>query len=346
MNIKKTYFGQTPDKEDVFEYQLSNDTGFSVKVINYGGIITEIMTPDKAGTLENVVLGFDSIEQYIDNDAYFGALTGRTAGRFFNACFELNGVKYQLAKNNKGNNLHGGEKGFSRRIWDVKEILTKNTAGICLSYRSKDMEEGFPGNLDVEAIYTIDRENRLTISYRCTSDKDTLAILTNHSYFNLSGNVKRSALEQSLKINASKYVTVDPYIIPIETCSVEGTPFDLRTGRVIKEAMDFDNEQIKNGKGYDHVFVLEEADSIVLKDEESGRQLDIETTEPCVVFYAGGYIGDEWVFRGKIKSKDYDGICLETQWYTDAMNGDFPKRILKAGEVFESQTKYTFRTIK
>ncbi|MFZ5351093.1 MAG: aldose epimerase family protein [Bacillota bacterium] len=342
MNIEKKYFGRLPGGEDVYEYELSNSSGFKVKVLNYGGIITEILAPDSKGIHENVVLGFDNLDIYIDNPAYFGAIVGRTSGRISNATFQLNGKRYDLHPNDRGNNLHGGEKCFSRIVWAAKEFLSEKAAGIVMCYRSPDMEEGFPGNLDVEVTYTIDEQNSLSIDYKCSSDKDTLVNLTNHSYFNLSGNVKRSALTQKLQINASKYINVDPYIIPIEVQSVEDSPFDLRKPRVLEESIDFENVQLRHGKGYDHPFILDGSPAAILCDEISGRQLVIETTEPCIVFYSGGYIGSKLMFKEGVRSKDFDGICLETQWYTDCMNNNFPKRILKTGEVFESRTTYKF----
>ncbi len=345
MKVKKSFFGLTPQGEEVYEYELSNNSGFSVRVISYGGIITEISAPDKSGTYENVVLGFDSLEPYIDNTAYFGCTVGRHAGRISNAAFELNGSRYDLAKNDKGNSLHGGIKGFSRVVWNAEEAVSDEAASLVLRYSSPDMEEGFPGKLDVEMTYMVEADNSLSISYRCNSDKDTIFVPTNHSYFNLSGNAKISALSQRLRINASRYIKVDPNIIPIEISNVDGSPFDLREGRLLKESMDFADEQISFGKGYDHPFIFDAEREVELVDEESGRRLLIESDEPCVVFYSGGYIGDNWTFRGGKNSKDFDGICLETQWYTDSMNKDFPKRILRAGETFETKTKYSFSNI-
>ena len=342
MKSKERFFGETPNGEKVYEYELSNDTGFLVKVLNYGGIITEIQAPDKNGILENVVLGFEDLAPYLENPAYFGALVGRVAGRISGASFELNGSSYTLKQNNNNNSLHGGEKGFSRVVWKAKTAVNEEWAKLTLSYISVDMEEGFPGKLEIQAEYIVHKDNKLEICYCCTSDKDTIVVPTNHSYFNLSGNVSRSALQQTLSFNASRYISVDPYIIPIDVCSVEATPFDLREGRVIGEAMDFNHEQIKNGKGYDHPFILDGNPAAVLTDPESGRQMIVETTEPCIVFYAGGYIGNTLTFKDGVNSKDYDGICLETQWYTDAMNKPFPKRILKAGEIYRSRTSYSF----
>lgn len=346
MNINRSYFGETPERQAVYEYELSNGTGFQVKIITYGGTITEISAPDINGVYENVVLGFDRLEPYLYNAPYFGAIVGRTSGRISNAAFELNGIKYELGRNDGANNLHGGKESFSRKVWEARESITEDTVSLHLSYRSKDMEEGFPGNLDTEVTYTIDCQNRLVIDYKSRSDKDTLAIFTNHSYFNLSGNVKRSALSQSLIINAREYITVDPCILPQTIEPVDGTPFDFREANVIGEVMDFGHEQIRNGKGYDHPFILNGTLAAVLTDKESKRQMTIETTEPCIVFYAGGYIGNTWTFKEGVQSKDYDGICLETQWYTDAMNSSLPKRILRAGELYESQTIYTFGITK
>lgn len=346
MNIIKRYFGKTTDGQEVYEYSLYNDSSSHISVLNYGGVITEIYIPDQEGRLENVVLGLENIEDYEKSDIYLGCIAGRTAGRISNASFKIDGNLYNLQANNNKANLHGGPDGFNKRILDVKEILENDYAALELSLLSPDGDQGYPGNLRVKATYKFDNKNNLELSYEAVTDKKTLITLTNHSYFNLSGNCKRDILDHVLKIDADKYIEVDIETVPTKISEVQGTPFDFRAGKVVGSNINSENQQLKNASGYDHPFVLNQKSSpqITLEDITSGRRLEITTDQPSVVLYTGNFIGHSYALRGDVKSTNHLGLCLETQWFPDAINQSFlPKYILSPGEVYTARTVYSFR---
>jgi aldose 1-epimerase len=338
------------DQQPVISFTMTNAHGIEVTCLNYGCIITKIITPDKAGNYENIVLGFERFEPYITNSPYFGAVIGRVAGRIQHASFELDGKTYTLYKNENNNHLHGGVKGFHRVIWDAAVVEKENEIGVQFSYTSPDGEEGYPGNVHVQVTYTLNNENELIISYNATSDQNTLLNLTNHTYFNLSGNLKRDILHHRLKIKSDQFLELDKEFIPTGTLlDVDNTPFDLRRGKIIEEGVTANHSQIKLvGQGYDHPFLLSthHDEEIVLSDPESGRTLTVETDEVGVVVYTGNQLPNGMDIYG-VPSRKYLGICLETQGLPDAIHhSHFPSSILRAGETYSSVTKYMFGVMK
>lgn len=336
------------NNEPIKQYILKNDQGFQVSCINYGCVLTEIITPDRNGNLENVVLGFDTLAEYESNPYFFGALVGRFAGRIKNGQFAIDGTNYQVPQNANGHHLHGGSKGFHSVLWDSQAITTDNEATVEFTYVSPDGEEGFPGNLTMTVRYTVKNDsNQLVISYSGKSDKSTLLNVTNHSYFNLSGNFKRTMLDHELTMNSEHYLELDEELLPTGTLVpvAEDTLFDFRSGRSIRESTTAEHPQNKlAGNGYDHPFLLEQTEqpSIELTDSESGRKLQIETTEPAVVLYTGNDIGGSYSIRG-VEAEDYMALCLETQSPPDSVrHPHFPSAVLEAGEEFKSQTVYRF----
>jgi aldose 1-epimerase len=346
MKINKQYFGELAGKK-IEKYTLENNQGFQVSCLNYGCIITEIYAPDQEGTLENVVLGFDNIEDYVEKSPNFGSVIGRVAGRIANAEFELDGKNYKLAKNNNDNHLHGGLVGLGKVIWDVNVLEGESEAGLKFEYFSPDGEEGYPGNLSISVTYTINDKNELIITYNGKSDQKTLLDMTNHSYFNLSGNLKRDILGHMLMLNSDKFAELKDDLIPTgNLLEVENTPFDFRDGRKIKDGVHSDYPQnIAAGKGYDHPFLLnkQKNQEIIVWDEESGRSLTIETDELGVVLYTSTQMGEDLVLQEGCHSKRYLGLCLETQGLPDSIHQKhFPSKILDVEQNYVSKTKYIF----
>lgn len=345
MNFTKESFGQIGN-QDVFVFKLKNDNGMQVSCLNYGCVITEILVPDKNGVVENVVLGFDTLEGYLKDSPYFGAVCGRVAGRIKGASFELNEQTYKLAQNNGRNHLHGGEKGYHDVVWSAEALKVENGVAAEFHYISKDGEEGYPGEVDIKVSYTLTNKNELLISYEAISDQTTLFNVTNHSYFNLSGNLKRDILDHLLTLKSNQYIELDDELLPTGNInSVEGTPFDFQDGKKLKVGVEDRHSQlILVGKGYDHPFLLNahHQQEIVLSDKESGRKLTIETAEPAVVVYSGNQLSDDFTIRG-VQSKPYLGICLETQGVPDAIHHPhFPSVTLEKNRTYTSKTKYTF----
>jgi aldose 1-epimerase len=341
MKVIKESFGKI-DNQSVFSYTLVNDQGLEVTAINYGCIITRITAPDKNGTFENIVLGHDTLDDYLQDSYFLGAVVGRVGGRIKGGSFELDGKTYTLAQNNYPNHLHGGVKGFDKVVWDA-EVLED---GVRFSYISKDGEEGYPGNLTIQVTYTLTNENELSIHYGAQTDKKTLLTVTNHSYFNLSGNAKRDILNHTLTLKSNEYLELDQTFIPTgQLADVTNTPFDFTTEKAVKTGTVTEHPQnVLVGEGYDHPFVLNtnHDNEIILKDTESGRILTIETDEPAIVVYSGNSLNPEGDFRG-VPSKKYLGICLETQGFPDAIHHlHFPSTILDKGEQYSSVTKYKF----
>ncbi|MCE7064487.1 aldose epimerase family protein [Dyadobacter sp. CY326] len=346
--ISKESFGKLPDGQEADLYTLTNAKGMTVNITNYGGIITKIMAPDKKGEFADVVLGFDSLAPYLAENPFFGALVGRYGNRIAKGKFKLNGQEYKLAINNGPNSLHGGTKGFNRVLWKATEINKDSTVGLQLEYTSKDMEEGYPGNLTVKVVYTLDNDNSLSIDYTATTDKPTVLNLTNHSYFNLTG-LKRDILDHEVKIESDSIVPVDTTLIPTgKLRAVEGTPFDFRKSTKISAGINkTEDEQIKNGGGYDHCWVLKRTEPGLMlfataKDPESGRILEAFTTEPAVQFYSGNFLDGTLKGKNATYVKRF-GFCLETEHYPDSPNQpQFPSTELKPGETYKSTTKYRF----
>jgi aldose 1-epimerase len=340
--VEASFFGLMPEGDSVMLYTLKNEKDIVIKITNFGGIITEIHTPDKDGKLGNIALGFDNLEQYLAGHPNFGALIGRYGNRIADAQFKLDGVTYQLAANNGDNSLHGGIKGFDDVLWDAKVIGCDERAALQLSYTSPDGEEGFPGTLTTVVTYEL-LMDQLFITYEAETDKATPVNLTNHTYFNLAG--EGTILDHLLYLNASKYTPVDEELIPTgEIANVEGTPFDFRKPTSIGSRI---NEVGGNPIGYDHNFVLDKSqDEKVLAakvlDPKTGRFLEVHTTEPGVQFYTGNFL------NGSLRNGDqvfdqYSGFCLETQHFPDSPNQPgFPSTILQPGDTYVTQTIFTF----
>lgn len=346
--ISKEVFGDLPDGKKADLYTLKNANGMTVKISNYGGIITELTAKDKSGRWEDVVLGFDSLAPYIAENPFFGALVGRFGNRIANGKFTLDGKTYTLPINNGPNSLHGGINGFNKKLWNATEIKKHSIVGLELTYVSKDGEEGYPGTLNVKVTYTLSNENGLRIDYEATTDKNTVLNLTNHSYFNLSG-LKRDILNHEVYIKSDSMVPVNATLIPTgKLRPVKGTPFDFNEPTLVgKRINDVADEQIKNGGGYDHCWVISGADKSLalfatVKDTESGRFMEVYTTEPAVQFYTGNFLDGKLTGKGVTYGKRY-GLCLETEHYPDSPNQpQFPTTELKPGETYKTSTEYKF----
>lgn len=347
MAVTKEDFGKNLFGEEVELFTLTNSQGMRVRIMNHGGIIVSIETPDRDGNVADIVLGHDTAEEYVAGGPYFGAAIGRFGNRIKDGKFTLDGVEYTLAQNNGPNGLHGGLKGFDKVIWDT-EIL-EDTA-IRMRYVSADGEEGFPGEVTTVMTYTLTDENELKIDYVAESTKATPFNITNHSYFNLAGHDSGSATGQIMTINADTYLPTDDTAIPLgEEAPVDGTPFDFRTPHAIGERIDDDNEQLGFAGGYDHNWCLnkDKAGELSLcartEDPVSGRVMETYTTEPGVQFYAANFLDGTLKGKGGCMYVKRGGFCLETQHWPDSPNQpQFPNTILRPGEAFVSQTVYKF----
>ena len=348
--IKRSVFGKMPDGQEVHLYTLTNANGMQVAITNYGGRIVSILAPDRNGKMADVVLGFDNLTDYMKYNTYFGALVGRYANRIGGAQFTLDGKVYHLPVNNGPNSLHGGIKGFDKRVWTAKEI-PGDEPGLELTYFSKDGEEGYPGNLQAKVVYTLTKDNSIKIDYSATTDKDTVINLTNHSYFNLAGEGNGDILKQVLMINSNEITPVDATQIPTgKIMNVAGTPFDFRKPTPIGARIDEDNQQLKNGKGYDINYILDrKGPGLELAarayDPESGRELEVYTTEPGVQLYSGNFLDGSVHGKGGVAYGKRSAFCLETQHYPDSPNHpDFPTTELKPGQTFHQVTVFKFTT--
>ena len=340
-------FGEI-DGKSVELYTLSNESGAKVSITNYGGTVTSVVVPDKGGKMGDVVLGFDSVAEYVEKSPYFGCITGRYANRIANGKFTLDGKDYSVATNNDPNHLHGGLKGFDKKIWKARIGNMGDSPSLVLTYTSPDGEEGYPGTLNNSVTYTWTQDNALRIRYKSTTDKPTILNLTNHSYFNLAGEGDKTNLQHRVKINAEHYNPIDETSIPTGIAPVEGTPSDFRKPTQIGKRINEENEQLKNGKGYDHNFVLKKTDdgklmtAAVVTEPTSGRILTVKTTEPGIQFYTGNFLDD---LKGK-GGKNYahrSAFCLESQTFPDSPNQkEFPSPVLRPGETYSQVTVYHF----
>lgn len=340
--VEKSLFGMMPDGDSVMLYTLTNEQDIKITITNYGGIITGIHTPDKNGKTTNITLGFDNLEQYRAVQSNFGALIGRYGNRIADARFTLDGEEYTLAANNGNNSLHGGLEGFNQKLWTPEVIACDERAALKLSYTSVDGEEGYPGKLDVTVTYEL-LMDQLFINYEAVTDKATVLNLTNHAYFNLTG--EGTILDHILYINASRYTPVNEELIPTgELANVEGTPFDFRKPFVIGDRF---SELSGEPVGYDHNFVLDGSEgerrlAAKAMDPKSGRFVEVHTTEPGVQFYTGNFL-DGSLASGNWSFVQHSGFCLETQHFPDSPNQpDFPTTVLRPGEQFASQTIFKF----
>ncbi len=350
--VTHTAFGKTADGQPVEVYTLRNSNGVEIKAINYGCIITSLKVPDRAGKFADVVLGYDTLDGYLKDSPYFGAIVGRYGNRIAKGQFTLNGKTYKLATNNGPNHLHGGNKGFDKVVWKAAWKNGAQGVGVIFSRTSPDGEEGYPGNLQTSVTYTLTDHNELVVEYRATSDKATPVNLTQHSYFNLAAD-DGDVLGHQVTIDADRYTPVDDTLIPTgELASVAGTPFDFRKATAIGARINADNPQLKNGKGYDHNWVLTRSASglqhaVRVVEPKTGRTLDIATTEPGVQFYSGNFLDGSIKGKGGRVYKQRSGFCLETQHYPDSPNhSNFPSAILQPGRVYSSKTVFTFGAAK
>ena len=349
MKVTKAYYGAIAG-ENIYQFTIENDTGICVRIINYGGIITHLLIPDASGNLEDVVCGFGTLEGYLGDHPYFGAIIGRYGNRIAGGRFVLDGIEYQLPVNNGPNCLHGGLKDFSKRVWRASVIEDENQSGIILHRLSPHMEEGFPGSLDVNVSYLLTNDNRLIIHYEATTDQPTVLNLTNHSYFNLAGHGNESIHHHYLRIKADEYTPVDENMIPTgEITSVDGTPFDFRSLRKIGERMsNFNHPMLANAQGYDVNYVFENSHGQIrpvatLVHPLSGRTMDVATTEPGMQLYCSNWV-DGIKGKGDTTYNQYCAVCLETQHFPDAPNRvSFPSTVLRPGVKFNSTTVYSFR---
>jgi aldose 1-epimerase len=349
----KEPFGKTKDGRPIDRYTMKNARGMEADVITWGAIVTRLIVPDRAGKSGDVALGFDTLDGYLGTHPYFGAIVGRYGNRIAKGRFTLNGKTYTLAVNNGPNSLHGGLKGFDKQVWTARPVSAADGQAVELTYVSKDGEEGYPGALTAKVTYTLTNDNALRIQYDLTTDADTVANVTNHSYFNLAGEGTGDILSHEITIDADQFTPVDATLIPTgELRPVAGTPFDFRKPMAIGARINGDDEQIKYGKGYDHNFVLNgQPDTlrhaVRVSEKTSGRVMDVSTTEPGVQFYTGNFLDGTIKGKGgKVYNFRY-GLCLETQHFPNSPNTpSFPSTVIKPGEPYRSQTEYRFSAAK
>jgi aldose 1-epimerase len=346
MKVIRDFFGNARRGENIDLYTLSNELGTTIKITNYGGIITSVKTSDKDGTKANIVLGFKSLEDYlteayVESGPFFGCITGRYANRIANGKFSIDGKTYTLPINNGPNCLHGGITGFDKVIWVPKMIEKPDLVGVELKYRSVHMEEGFPGNLDLTVTYTLNCKNEFHIDYKAVTDKETVINLTNHTYFNLTGN-KDNIFGHTLQLNAKTKTVNDDTLIPTgEIAEVAGTLYDFTTPATIGSRIG------GLADGYDCNFILNNPNQKLVKvgilsEESTGRTVEVSTTEPAMQLYTGYYIPEITGKHGE-KFGKYSGVALETQHYPDSPNHpEFPSTSLKPGDIFKSKTIYKF----
>lgn len=349
-SVNEDRFGSLPDGTEVTVYTLENASGMVAKVLNLGGVMTELHAPDRNGEMGDVLLGYEDVDSYLHATYYFGALIGQYGNRIGGAAFELDGDTYELPQNDGDNTLHGGEKGFDKVIWDAAPV--EGEAALKLTYRSEHLEQGFPGNVDVTVIYSLTDENELKIEYEATTDRPTVVNLTQHNYYNLRGHGHGSILDHELTLFADHFTPVSDSLIPTgEMEPVEGTPMDFRQPRPIGSRIDADFEQLEYGAGYDHNWALnkdragELTQAARLYDPDSGREMEVWTTEPGIQFYSGNFLDSQFPGKdGAVYHFRY-GLCLETQHFPDSPNQeDFPSTRLNPGETYRSTTIYRFST--
>jgi aldose 1-epimerase len=348
----KTAFQKMIDGKSTDLFILTNKNQAEAAFTNYGARILSLRVPDQLSNLRDVVVGFGSVESYQQSsERYFGATIGRYGNRIAKGKFQLDGKEYSIFINNSPNALHGGKKGFQDVVWDAKQL---NEHTLAFTYLSKDMEEGFPGNLQVKVIYSLSDDNELIINYEASTDKKTIVNLTNHAFFNLNGEGSGNILDHTLQINAEQYTPVDSTLIPLgEIASVAGSPFDFRKSLRIGERINDNNIQLKYGKGYDHNYVLnpgkngEMKAAATVRGDKSGIVMEVFTQEPGLQFYSGNFMKSKNTFKGGTNDDFRTAFCLETQHFPDSPNQPhFPSTILKPGELYKTKTIYKFSSVK
>lgn len=350
--IKQTVFGTTKDGKEVKEYTVENVNGMSFSAIEFGAVIRKVLVKDKNGKLADVVLGFDSVQDYENDDTYLGAVVGRYANRIGNAVFTLNGEEYRLDKNDNGNHLHGGFDGYDKRVWASESFTGERGEGVKFTLVSRDGDQNYPGNLEISVKYTLTDNNELILEYTGMSDKDTICNLTNHSYFNLAGHDSGDVLKQLIWLNSDFITEADEKSITTgKFIEVKGTPMDFNSETAIGDRIDADYYQIKFGAGYDHNWVIKGYEkgkmnfTATLRDKESGRKMEVYTDLPGVQVYSGNFLKARIPGKNQARYTRRTGVCFETQYYPDSINKpEFPSPVLKAGDEYKATTIYKFMT--
>jgi aldose 1-epimerase len=346
MDKEQVAFEKSIDGKEVHLFNLSNDKGIRATITNYGARLVSLFVPDADGHDINVSIGFDSIDGYLNStEPYYGATIGRFANRIAEGKFSLDGANYHVLPNNGKNALHGGKNGFQSVVWDAEQL---NSSTLQLSYQSKDMEEGFPGNLEVRVTFELTADNGLKISYQASTDKTTVLNLTNHAYFNLNGEGSGSVLKHLVQINADEYTPIDTGSIPLGAlATVEGTPFDFTKPISVGARIEAKNEQLENGRGYDHNFVLNPHGPLqpvaIAVADQTKIKMEVFTDQPGLQFYTGNFMESKNVLKGNYKDDFRTAFCMETQHFPDSPNqSSYPTTLLKPGEVFQSFSMYRF----
>ncbi|MGA7160935.1 MAG: aldose epimerase family protein [Bacteroidota bacterium] len=349
--IEKTLFGKLSDGREVFRYSLKNDSGMRVQIINYGAIVTNIYVKDRDGNFSDVVLGYDSLQGYVNDKTYFGAIVGRYGNRIGKGKFRLDGKEYQLTLNDGQNHLHGGTMGFNKVLWNAEPMEDEAGPSLKLTYTSKDGEEGYPGTVTTTVTYTLTKNNALEIRYEGTTDKPTVFNPTHHSYFNLTGTLTKTILDHRLMIAADSMTPVGPGLITTGAIvSVANTPMDFRAMTPIGSHIGDQNEQLKLARGYDHNWVLRDYNKQLRKVAEvdeptTGRVLTLFTDQPGLQFYTGNFLDGTQKGKNGIAYQFRTGFCLEAQCYPDSPNKpNFPSAVLRPGDVYRQTTIYQFST--
>jgi len=349
LKVEKAAFGKLPDGRTADLYILTNARGLKMTLTNYGGIVVSLWAPDKSGKTADVVLGYDKLEEYLKDTPYFGAIVGRYGNRIARGKFTLDGKEYPLATNNNENHLHGGLQGFDKVLWRATPLEKADAVGVRLTYASKDMEEGYPGNLQAAVTYWLTNANEMKIEYEVTTDRPTVQNLTHHGYFNLAGAGSGNILGHQLLINADRFTPVDKGLIPTgERRPVRGTPMDFTAPTAIGSRVNQDDEQLKFGLGYDHNWVLNKKGSQLtlaarVIEPTTGRRMEVWTTEPGIQFYCGNFLDGHNVGKGGRAYQHRYGFCLETQHFPDSPNQpSFPTTVLRPGDTYRSTTVYKF----
>ena len=349
MKVEGQDWGETPEGQGVQLYTVVNDSGAEARILNYGGTVVSLKVPDRDGRLDDVVLGYDTLPEYVDDLSYFGCIVGRYANRIAGGRFTLNGVEYVLTANERWNHLHGGIRGLSKVVWGAKAVERTGSAGVMLSYLSRDGEEGYPGNLRAEVIYLLTEDDELRIEYEATTDRDTVVNISHHSYFNLAGG--GDVLDHELTLLADMFTPVDGELIPTgELRNVEGTPMDFTAPTAIGERIEADYEQLELAGGYDQNWVLKRVGpglslAARVHHPRTGRTMEMSTTELGVQFYSGNQIPSHIPGKDGRRYGPRHGLCLEAQHFPDSPNRpEFPSTILRKDETYRQTTVYRFYT--
>lgn len=349
MQIEKRNFGKTKNNETVTSYILRNKNGMEAEFIDYGAILVRLLVPDKNGKKSDIVLGYDDVSGYEESGTYFGGFIGRCGNRIADGKFSIGDKEYQLEKNDNGiNNLHGGVIGYNKVMYEAEKYEEKEGGSIEFSRLSPDMEQGFPGNLDITVTYTLTEENELVIEYLAVPDKDTIVNLTNHSYFNLKGHNSGTILDQKVKIYADSFTKVDKNLIPTgELVSVDGSPMDFRDWKTIGKEIENNYEQLLYANGYDHNYAVHTGKGVVLvaeaKEEQSNRRMEVYTDLPGIQFYTGNFLDGSEMGKEKCAYKKRTGFCFETQKFPNAVNiPDFESPFVQKGQQYDTTTIYKF----